>query len=188
MTDFNPLTVPAIMPKQVRRVLENGTPTQAQLDYEQALQAWTRDNVANTNIRLNEVSSEIDGVSSSVTTVEDALSTLEGAVASASTEVKARFGEASGQGGLNITAAATGGANAESRVSLNARATNASTSYAVGMEMVVDTVGNRRIEFDASRVSFITSGTGARIEIRPDQGIYVYGASGELLIELGEFL
>lgn len=40
-SSFDPLTAPAVMPREVRRVDDEGRPSQAMLDWEQAFKGWT---------------------------------------------------------------------------------------------------------------------------------------------------
>jgi hypothetical protein len=80
--DFNPLTIPAVNPKSVRRVVEDGTPTQAQLDWEQAQTAWLRDNTANLNKRITQIREETENSFAAITTESEVRATADEAFAS----------------------------------------------------------------------------------------------------------
>jgi hypothetical protein len=93
MADFDPLTVPAVMPVTVRRTNEQGFPRQALLDYEQALQGWMKANVANTNTRLNLVSEEVDGAYAAVATEAIARAAGDSALAAELTTLETTVGD-----------------------------------------------------------------------------------------------
>lgn len=108
--DFDPLTIPAVMPALVARTKPDGTPTQHAVKWEEGLQAWMKANVANTNTRLNLVSDEIGDVSASVATLATAQATLEGAFASYQVTVTAQFGTVN----ASIVSESTARANGDS--------------------------------------------------------------------------
>lgn len=91
--DFDPLTVPAVMPVSVRRIAEGGFPTQFLLDYEQALQQWMKSNVANTNTRMTYVFEQVDGAYAAVTVEANARASADEALAEQITTVEAQVGE-----------------------------------------------------------------------------------------------
>jgi hypothetical protein len=188
MADFDPLTVPAVMPKSVRRILDDGTPTQSQLDFEQALQSWFKSNTANFNDIVGEDGTLTNRVIDVETVAGDAaaeaalaLSTaIDAGVAASALEaaVKARFGETVTIGGLYIASVATGGGFGEVRISLGGKATVAGTTYAVGMDMIVDTAGNSRIDFNAGQIRYIHPTTSA-VLVDFDAGL---GPNGKMTI------
>lgn len=158
MADFDPLTVPAVMPMAVRRINEGGFPKQALLDYEQALQAWMKSNVANTNTRLNLVSDEVDGAYAAVATEATTRATADSALASSITTVDAKVGNISASGAVYLAAkAAPSGASAAYGWYLTA-----GSAYA-GMEALALSGGGSAIGFTASQFLFTDSGTGVPV-------------------------
>lgn len=154
MADFNPLTIPAIMPSSVARTKEGGKPTQAMVDWEQALQAWMKANVANTNERINEVSEEVGDVAASVVTETEARIDGDEALASTITTVDAKADSATASGAVFLSAkAAPSGATAAYGWYLTA-----GTAFA-GMEAVALSGGGSAIGFTANKFFFTDSGT-----------------------------
>jgi len=151
--DFNPLTVPAVMPKSVRRTNEDGTPTQAALDWEQSLQAWTRDNVANTNERLTLVKDAADGLEASVTTETNARIDGYEALAEQITTVEAIADGVSANGVIRMTAKAA----PTGSVSSIGLFTNAGANYA-GLEIFSNSGGASGIGFTANQFRFVDAG------------------------------
>jgi hypothetical protein len=152
--DFEPLTVPAVMPKTVRRITEDGTPTQAQLDWEQSLQAWTRDNVANTNRRLTLVKEAADGLEASVAIETEARIDGDEALASYDLTLLSRVDDISASGELKFeTKAAPTGATASFGMYLTAGDTFA------GIEALALSTGGSAIAFTANKFLFVDSGT-----------------------------
>lgn len=158
MADFDPLTVPAVMPVTVRRITEAGFPTQSLLDYEQALQAWMKSNVANTNTRLNLVSDEVDGAYAAISTEATTRATADSALATQITTVAASVDDATANGQIFFAAkAAPSGASAAYGLFLTA-----GTSFA-GFEALAMSAGGSAIGLTANQFVFTDSGTATAI-------------------------
>lgn len=165
--DFDPLTVPAVMPVTVRRIAEGGFPTQFLLDYEQALQQWMRSNTANTNKRLTLVSAELGDVNASVETLAEAYATSEEAFASYKVTVTANFAAVNASVATESTARSTadtalatqitalnsnlGSTNANLSAEITARA-NADSAISSSVNTLSTTVGGH-----TSSISSLTS-------------------------------
>lgn len=148
--DFDPLTIPAVMPARVVRTKPDGTPTEHAVKWEEGLQAWMKANTANTNTRLTLVSDEIGDVSASVATLATAQATLEGAFASYQVTVTAQFGTVNAAIVNESTARANGdSALATSITSLTA--TVGSNTAAISAEATA------RVNGDSALASSITS-------------------------------
>lgn len=154
MADFEPLSVPAVMPVTVARITEGGFPKQALLDYEQALQAWMKANVANTNTRLNLVSDEVDGAYAAVATEATTRATADSALAATITTVDAAVDSISASGAVYLAAkAAPSGSSAAYGWYLTA-----GNAYA-GMEALALSGGGSAIGFTANQFVFTDAGT-----------------------------
>ena len=160
--DFDPLTVPAVLPQSVKRITDKDTagqkvpgfPTQALLDYEQALQGWMRNTVVATNTRFTEVSDSLGDVTASVTTETAARVAADEALAASITTVEASVGDISADGAVYIAAKATPtGATAAYGVHLTA-----GSSFA-GLEMLALSAGGSGIGLSANQLKFTDSGT-----------------------------
>lgn len=154
MADFDPLTVPAVMPDTVSRFREGGFPKQALLDYEQALQAWMKANVANTNTRLNLVSDEVDGAYAAVATEATTRASADSALAATITTVDAAVDSISASGAVYLAAkAAPSGASAAYGWYLTA-----GNAFA-GMEALALSGGGSAIGMTANQFVFTDAGT-----------------------------
>ncbi|POR52398.1 hypothetical protein [Bosea psychrotolerans] len=152
--DFDPLTVPAVMPVTVRRTNEQGFPRQALLDYEQALQGWMRNNVVATNARFAEVSDSLAGVSAAVTTEANARVAADEALAEQITTVEAAVDGFTASGELYFAAKATP-AGAASAFGLYL---TAGSSFA-GLEAMALSGGGSAIGLAANQLKFTDPGT-----------------------------
>lgn len=154
--DFDPLTVPAVMPVSVRRIGEGGFPTQFLLDYEQALQQWMKSNTANTNKRLTLVSAELGDVSASVETLAEAYATSEEALATYKITVAADFGTVNARVTDETTARST--ADTALATSITTLTTRVGTA-----ESAITTEASTRSSADstlASQISTLNSNLG----------------------------
>lgn len=151
---FNPLTIPAVMQQSVRRTKPEGFPTQALLDYEQALQSWMATNTTNINERFNNVESAEGDTSAQVTEVIQALTDGTGAYGSYITTIntKANGATASGQVYLLAKSAPSGALAAYGWY------IQADGSFA-GMEALALSGGGSAIGFTANQFLFTDSGT-----------------------------
>lgn len=128
MADFDPLTVPKVMDQSVRRINDQGYPRQALLDYEQALQQWMQANTANTNTRLNLVSTEIDGAYAAVSAEATTRATQDGILASRIDTVGASVDAVEAAAVTETTARIAGdAANASTITTVSATANSALT-------------------------------------------------------------
>lgn len=164
--DFDPLTVPAVLPQSVKRITDKdiagqrvpGFPTQALLDYEQALQGWMQRNTASVNSRFQEVASTTGDTSATVTEVVQALTDGTGAYGSYITTIEATAGQATASGEVGFYAAAgPAGSVAAYEIGLSA-----GTSLA-GLQIIAWSGGNSSIGFYADQFQFIDSGTAVQV-------------------------
>lgn len=150
MADFDPLTVPAVMPQKVARVTTAGLPTQPLLDYEQALQSWMKSNVTNTNTRINLVSEEIDGAYAAVETEATARASADEAIASQITTVTARVEDAE----ASIVAETTARTTADTALASDITSL---TSTVSGVSAAVTTEASTRASADTALAASITT-------------------------------
>jgi hypothetical protein len=154
MTDFDPLTIPAVMPKSVRRTDERGLPTDFLLNDEQAVRAWMKANVANTNTRINSVSDGVDGVAAAVATEAMARADADAALATQVSAVEASVGDISANGAVYLAAkAAPGGATAAYGWFI------AAGDAFAGMEAIALSGGGSALAFTADKFRFVDSGS-----------------------------
>lgn len=89
--EFNPLTAPAVMPRDVRRIDDKGFPTTAMLDWEQAFKSWTVDQTVKLNTKITTVRDESEfglaEVNERITTVSNEQIVLAQHVLDVETEV-----------------------------------------------------------------------------------------------------
>jgi hypothetical protein len=177
MSDYDPLTIPAVMQQSVRRTKPEGFPTQALLDYEQALQGWMQANTTNMNERFNSVESSIGDTSAEVEEVIQALTDGTGAYGTYITTIntKANGASASGQVYLLAKAAPSGAAAAYGWY------IQADGSFA-GMEALALSGGGSAIGFTANQFLFTDAGTA--------QPVFTYsggkfGFTGDVAIDGG---
>ncbi len=158
MADFDPLTVPAVMPMSVRRTNEGGFPAQAMLDYEQALQQWMKSNVTNTNTRLNLVSEEVDGAYAAISTEATTRATADGALASDITAVEVAFDGFTANGEVYFAAVA-GPAGSAAAYGIYLTAGNVFT----GLMLVAQSGGGSYIAMTAGKLYFFDNSSGNSI-------------------------
>lgn len=137
MADFDPLTIPAVMPGTVRRTKEkmvngklvSGFPTEHALNYEGQSQAWMKANVANTNTRLNLISDEVDGAYAAITTEATTRASADEALATEITTLEATVGSNTAAIAAEATARSTAdSALASSITVVDAKANSATAS------------------------------------------------------------
>lgn len=80
------------MPREVRRVNQDGFPTQAQQDWEQALKNWTVKQTVSLNTKITTVESVTNGNTAAITTEINARTTADGALAQQITDVTTTVG------------------------------------------------------------------------------------------------
>lgn len=184
--DFDPLTIPAVMPAQVPRTKEDGRPTEHAIKWEEGLQAWMKANVANTNTRLNLVSEEVDGAYAAIeeeataradadTAIASQITTLTATVgsntAAIATEATTRATADTAISGVANTALATANnATASAQIYWSAKSApaGATASYGVflaaggyygGLEIIATSGGGSAIGMTANQFKFVDAGT-----------------------------
>lgn len=78
---FDPLTAPAVMPREVARTTEKGFPTQAMLDWEQAFKGWTVKQTVHFNEQITTLEDSYNGISANGEIQFKAIATPIGAIA-----------------------------------------------------------------------------------------------------------
>ena len=179
--DFDPLTIPKVLDQKVTRVLPDGKPAQAMLDYEQQLSAWMRANTANTNERFELVKDETDSAIAAVATETEARINGDTALASQITTVAAAIDDQMANGQIVFLAkAAPGGSTASYGLFLTA-----GTQF-TGFEAVADSRYGSAIGMTASRFLFMDSGTGTPI-LGYSAGLWQFNANvaihGSLVVD-----
>jgi hypothetical protein len=179
--DFDPLTIPKVLDQKVTRVLPDGKPAQAMLDYEQQLSAWMRANTANTNERFELVKDETDSAIAAVATETEARIDGDTALAQQITTVVASIDDQMANGQIVFQAkAAPGGATASYGLFLTA-----GTQF-TGFEAVADSRYGSAIGMTASRFLFMDSGTGTPI-LGYSAGLWQFNANvgihGSLVVD-----
>lgn len=81
VSSFDPLTAPAVMPREVARTTEKGFPTQAMLDWEQQFKGWTVSQTVRFNEQVTELHDDFNGISADGQVQFQAITTPGGAVA-----------------------------------------------------------------------------------------------------------
>jgi len=153
-TDFDPLSVPAVMPQRVARVTADGRPTQSLLDWEQSTQGWMKANVTAMNTRFSQVSDAVDDSTASVATETAARIAGDDALAATITTVDTKVGNISAGGAVYLAAKAipTGATAAYGWF------ITAGGSFA-GMEAVALSGGGSAIALTANQLKFTDAGT-----------------------------
>ena len=179
--DFDPLTIPKVLDQKVTRVLPDGKPAQAMLDYEQQLSAWMRANTANTNERFELVKEETDNAMAAVAVETEARIDGDEALASQITTVYAAIDDQMANGQIVFQAkAAPGGSTASYGLFLTAG------SQFTGFEAIADSTYGSAIGMSAARFLFTDSGTGTPI-LGYSAGLWQFNANvaihGSLVVD-----
>lgn len=154
MADFEPLTIPAVMPAEVPLAKPDGKPSKHWISWMEGLQAWMKANVANTNTRLNLVSEEVDGAYAAIETEATTRASEDEALAEQITTVSASVDDATANGEIYFAAkAAPSGATAAYGLYLTA-----GSSFA-GLEAIAQSGGGSAIGLTANQFSFTDAGT-----------------------------
>lgn len=180
MAEFDPLTAPVANPVTVRRVNNQGFPTQWQLEWEQGTRSWMIKNAVDLNAKVTTLRDETNNGFAEVREEIQAVVTDQGALASQVTELTAEFGDFSANGSVQFKVMATpAGAAAAYGIFLNA-----GTSF-TGLQMIAYSGGASAIAFSASQFMLNDSGSAQNV-FNYGSGVFTFNVpvriqNGELL-------
>jgi len=156
--EFDPLTAPLTMPREVRRVDESGLPTTSQLDWEQAFKNWTVKQTVSLNTKITTVRDEAEAGFAEVHDDISAIVDEQGAMASQITTLNANFNGVSANGQVKFQVMATP-AGAAAAYGIYLTAGNSFT----GLQMIAYSGGGSAISFNASQFMLNDSGTAQNV-------------------------
>lgn len=183
-------TIPKANPVTVPRTNGQGYPSQYQMNWEEAQQAWFKNTVVKTNTRLTKVYQEVDGAYAAVTVEANARADADEAFAEQITTVEARVGDSETEITQVIQALTNGtGSYGTYILNINSRANQATASGQIylktkaapsgstaaygwyltagdayaGMEALALSGGGSAIGFSANQFRFVDSGSATAV-------------------------